>query len=701
MVELTIDPSGPVRLRGLRHASSPERLATAPTTVPVVEVGLLGEGRRGISPGSQHRHYATTQRLRYVSHEVSGTDTVDRLQVTQHDVDSGLTVVTAFEAMTGTAAVRCLSTVTNHGDIPVTLEFVSSMVLTAFTHASETLASDTLRVGVADNCWTAESRWREARPQDLGLVDVGRVRSRVHDSSQARFPATALGSWSSADFLPMGYVRHRPSNACWLWQVEHNGSWHWELGDLGDELYLVTSGPTQREHGWARPLEPGMSFTTVPCTVAVSPGGVEGACCELTRYRRAKRRPNQDDANLPVIFNDYMNCLMGDPTADKLRPLITAASQLGCEYFVIDAGWYAEDTNWWHGVGSWEPSATRFPGGLATLLDEVRAAGMVPGLWIEPEVMGINSTSVSELPDEAFFTRDGCRVVEHGRFQLDFRHPAVVARMDGVIDRLVGELGAGYLKFDYNINIGSGTDLAAHTAADGLLNHNRAFLTWVDRIFRRHPDLVIENCSAGGMRTDFAQLSRMSIHSTSDQRDYLLYPPIAANSPLAVNPEQAAIWAYPQPEFTDDQIDFALATALLGRIHLSGRVDLLDEQQRQRVASAIRCYKMVRATIPNAVPHWPLGRAGWYDDWIALALESAHETLLTVWRRDGPPEVRLDLSWLAGRQPAVTLLHPADRPVSWQWSEQAGALEVSIPVSPAARILRIDHAPPAHVHETD
>ena len=59
---------------------------------------------------------------------------------------------------------------------------------------------------------------------------------------------------------------------------------------------------------------------------------------QLTTYRRRIRRPNQDNEKLPIIFNDYMNCLFGDPTTEKELPLIDAAAEIGCEYFVIDAG---------------------------------------------------------------------------------------------------------------------------------------------------------------------------------------------------------------------------------------------------------------------------------------------------------------------------------------------------------------------------
>jgi hypothetical protein len=46
---------------------------------------------------------------------------------------------------------------------------------------------------------------------------------------------------------------------------------------------------------------------------------------------------------------------------------------------------------------------------------------MVPGLWLEPEVIGVHSPMAKSLPDEAFFRRDGARVTEAGRHHLDLR----------------------------------------------------------------------------------------------------------------------------------------------------------------------------------------------------------------------------------------------------------------------------------------
>jgi alpha-galactosidase len=144
-------------------------------------------------------------------------------------------------------------------------------------------------------------------------------------------------------------------------------------------------------------------------------------------------------------------------------------------------------------------------------------------------------------------------VTEHGRHHLDLRHPAVVKFLDETVDFLVADLGIGYLKLDYNIRIDPGTEANGESAGAGLLGHNRALLGWLDRVMDRHPGLTIENCASGGMRADYAMLSRLQLQSTSDQQDPLRYPAIAAAAMAAVTPEQAGIWAYPQSAYSQEQ----------------------------------------------------------------------------------------------------------------------------------------------------
>ena len=280
---------------------------------------------------------------------------------------------------------------------------------------------------------------------------------------------------------------------------------------------------------------------------------------------------------------------------------------------------------------------------------------MVPGLWLEPEVVGVNSPVVAQLPPEAFFQRDGRLVTEHGRHHLDLRHPAAVKHLDEVVDFVVGDLGVGYLKLDYNIEIAPGPNSGGLSPGAGLLEANRAQLDWLDAVLDRHPRLVLENCSSGGMRTDYALLSRFQLQSTSDQQDPLRYPPIAAAAPAAIAPEQAANWAYPQPSFTDDEIAFTLCGAMLGRIYLSGHLDHMSREQRALVAEAVRVHKDLRGSLASALPFWPLGLPRWTDPWIALGLRTPQASYLTVWRR-GPFDGGSGPG--AGDQPGITLPVP-------------------------------------------
>ena len=68
---------------------------------------------------------------------------------------------------------------------------------------------------------------------------------------------------------------------------------------------------------------------------------------------------------------------VGNPTTAKELPLIDAAHKAGCEYFCVDAGWYA-DGFWWDNVGEWLPSKERFPNGLEEVMDYIRSKGMIP-----------------------------------------------------------------------------------------------------------------------------------------------------------------------------------------------------------------------------------------------------------------------------------------------------------------------------------
>jgi alpha-galactosidase len=656
-----------------------------PRVQPLVEMLVLGEGHA--LSNTRCTSTAVGARLRYVDSQ-SRTDGAWReLRLRQRDDVTGLATCSVFRARTDVPAVQTWTEVRNTGIAPCVLQMVSSFAATAPAEPDAEPADMTLMRARSE--WCAEGRWATIGllgPD--GLADIG-----VHGHDGRGSHATvAHSTWSSGDFLPVGVLADERTGRAWAWQIEHNGAWRWEIDGRGagaDAFALIVTGPTDGDHQWLARLAPGDRFDTVAVSVAVSGDGYEGALAALTRQRRAIRRPRPADRSRPLIFNDYMNTLMGDPTTERLLPLIDAAADAGAECFCIDAGWYDDSGHWWDSVGEWQPSTSRFPdGGLRRVLDRIRERGLRPGLWLEPEVVGVRSPVAERLPREAFMSRGDQRVVEHSRYLLDLRHPAARDHLDAVVDRLVDEYGVGYFKLDYNVTPGPGTDRAAPAAGAGLLEHNRAHLAWLDDVLTRHPEVIFENCASGAMRADYAMLSRLDLQSTSDQQDPVRYAAIAAAAPAAMLPEQAGNWAYPQPGMSAEDIAFTLVNGLAGRLYLSGRLDIMDSAELAMVRAAVDVHKRIRSEVAAAEPFWPLGLPAWTDDFLALGLRTPAGALLALWwRRDHPAELSVGLSM---QDPVIRTEFPADLP-DWRprWDPGAGRLTVSPAAGPAARLLRL------------
>ncbi|MFF0159907.1 alpha-galactosidase [Streptomyces sp. NPDC005263] len=676
--------------------------------VPLVEVTATGHGRNW--SGERFIETAVGDRLAYRGHETVQVGSLERTTIRLADPVTGLAAEVTLEAGSGAGFLRARVRLVNEGVTALRLESVSTLTLGGISDPDGGL--DGLTLHWADNDWLAECRWRRAPFRDQ-VVPLSR--SAHGHEGRGCFERYSQGSWSTGRHLPVAALTDRDGRA-WLWQIESSAGWRFESGEREGAAYVALFGPDDAHHQWHHTLAPGQEFHTVPAVlVRTESGGLDAAFGALTDYRRSIRRDHGDHRTLPVIYNDYMNTLMGDPTTERLLPLIEAAGKAGAEIFVIDAGWYDDDAQgWWDSVGAWDAAPNRFPGGIQEVLDAIRGHGMTPGLWLEPEVVGVRSPLAATLPPEAFFQRGGVRVTEHGRHHLDLRHPAARAHLDAVVDRLVGEWGVGYLKLDYNINIGPGTEGAVGTdgavgtgttngvesPGAGLLGHHRAHLDWMNALLDRHPHLVLENCGSGGLRMDYAQLAVAQLQSTSDQQDPLRYPPIAAAAATAATPEQAAVWAYPQPDQTLDEIAFTLTGALLGRVHLSGFLNLMSDEQFDLVRSAISAYKDLRPEIAAAHPFWPLGLPGWDDTWIAHGLRGPESTYLAIWRRDlgaGPVDGThgadttrtLTIPHLHGVPLDPTVLQPTTADTTTQWNPTDGSLTVGLPRANTAVLVRL------------
>jgi len=632
--------------------------------------------------------------LRYVRHTTSEVSGGRRLEIEQRHDDTGLVVRTVIDEREGVDAYRFHSVLHNGGEQPVILQQVTSAALIGITGFVGD--ADETDLWSAQSEWCAESRWAPTPLRGpAGLADIN---TAAHGHfARGGIARVGRSTWPTGEHLPTGVLSNRTDGRTLAWEIENNGPWRWELDALYDPdeaLALALLGPTDIDHSWLKRLESGEEFVTVSASIALSTRGIDGALAALTAHRRGSRIPSPAaDAGHPLIFNDYMNALMGDPTREKLLPLIDAAAEAGARYFCIDAGWYDDGGDWWPSVGEWQPSTVRFgPEGLIGILRYIRDRGMTPGLWVEPEVVGVRSAVAESLPDEAFMYRQGVRIIEHDRYLLDMRSAAARDHLDTVFRRLIEEYGAGYFKWDYNVTPGTGPDANAVSAGDGLLEHSRALLNWVEGLRQRYPDVVLEACSSGAQRMDSATLARYDLQSTTDQQDYRLYPPIAAAAPMSMPIEMAGNWAYPQPEWSLEQVAFTLVTGLSGRLYLSGHLNELDAEQFALVREAAALYPSVIAHHARADACWPLGLPAWDAPQVVLGSRTDDETLLFIWNRDSTAgQTTVPLPEYRGAELAVDVLFPRGRAV-WRPTWDAGAAELQLDFAGAgesARVVRI------------
>jgi Alpha-galactosidase len=675
-VELRWDDDSPATIGAVHIGARPTLVGGR----PLVDLFTAEEQRARTS--QSYIQSAVGQRLRVQSVQEDADDEGGAvLSITQRDDVASLEVTTTLRRPPAARALRVEHSVRNLGDAEVVLTAITSLVV-GLGRAEADL--DRMTVIGGESEWLAEGRWHERPLRDL----VPRLSLGFHgQDGRGRYAVTSHGAWSTGEHIPVGGIVDAATGTSIMWQLEAGTAWQSSIGQGIEGGFLVLTGPADLEHQFAHLLPPGGVFRSVPAAIAFAVGGRDEAVAELSEYRRFQRGAlREEDRAMPVVYNDFMNTLMGDPSTEKLLPLIEAAADAGVEYFCVDAGWFAAPGDYWDAIGEWVEHPDRFIGGFAAVIDAIERRGMRAGTWLEPECVGENSPAATRLPEEAFFRRFGRRVKEHGRYHLDFRHPAAVAHVDAAVDRLVTDYGISYLKLDYNINPGAGTELDAAAAGDGLLGHSRAFVRWLGDIQRRHPQLLIEHCSSGAMRMDYAYLQHCHLQSTSDQQDFRLYPPIAASAPLSVLPEQAGNWAYPSVEMTDAETVFTLVSGLAGRLYLSGFLDRLRPGQRDLVAEAVAVAKRWRTPLAAAHPFWPLGLPEWDAEAIVLGFHVGEQQLIVVWSRTAAGQrIRIP-----GRRDGLRTEFPA-RPSSadeWEVVLEADATVLMAPPGLSARVFR-------------
>ncbi|MGG5174869.1 alpha-galactosidase [Pseudarthrobacter sp. J1763] len=561
---------------GILTEPVPHSSLDVPVTLSLVPQGSAGwRGRPGL-----------------LGHTINGGQNFSpAFRVTDATASTAASTITQVDA---TACLELVSTVRLHpgGLLEVTHRLTNQG---PDAYSLEQLAVQLPVPGMATELLDLTGRWcRERHPQRRAITQGTWVRSgrhgrTGHDSSLIMAAGTPGFSHEQGQVWAVHFA----------WSGNHE-----EFCDTAADGRTVLGAAELLGPGEVT-LAPGESYTTPAMFAAYSESGLNGISRRFYDWFRARDHhvgawPDGRARPRPAVLNVW-EAVYFDHNLEKLTALAQTASEVGIERFVLDDGWFRGRRDDSAGLGDWFVDEGVWPDGLTPLINEVSSRGMEFGLWVEPEMVNLNSDLIRAHPDWVagpYTSGSGARLPLEWRQQhvLDLVNPEAWQYIFDRLDALLTEYNISYLKWDQN------RDLIEHGHAGSPSVHEQTLAVYrlLDALRAAHPGVEIESCSSGGARVDLEILEHTDRIWTSDCNDALERQTIQAWTQLVVPPELVGSHVGPTQSHTTARthsLAFRAITALFGHFGLEWDISTLDCASRAELAFAIALYKKHRALI--------------------------------------------------------------------------------------------------------
>ncbi|WP_210649024.1 alpha-galactosidase [Nocardioides sp. SYSU D00065] len=297
----------------------------------------------------------------------------------------------------------------------------------------------------------------------------------------------------------------------------------------------------------------------------------------------------------PVIANTW-EAVYFDQSLERLAELADVAASIGVERFVLDDGWFLGRRDDTRGLGDWRVDPEAWPHGLGPLVDHVTGRGMQFGLWVEPEMVNLDSETARRHPERVLRGRAAASPPWRQQQVLDLQDEAAYADLREALLALLDELDVAYLKWDHNRDL---TDVT-HAGRPAVHGQTRAAYRLLDELREAHPALEVESCSSGGARVDAEVLSRTDRIWPSDTIDPLERQHLQRWTSLLVPPELIGSHVGGPTSHTTGRthpLRYRAAAALLYSFGIEWDVTTLDESQLAALRDWVALHKQVRPII--------------------------------------------------------------------------------------------------------
>lgn len=210
----------------------------------------------------------------------------------------------------------------------------------------------------------------------------------------------------------------------------------------------------------------------------------------------------------PILFNSWEGFAM-NINEKNLIEVAKIAKELGIELFVIDDGWFNHRDDDCAGLGDWFTDKRKFPHGLGNFANQIRNIGLSFGIWVEPEMVSINSSLYKNNPHFAQQIPNVTPLQRRHQLLIDMTNIEVRDYLEKSLDKIFEETKPEYVKWDYNRTM---SDIYVYgNVAIGEYTYRYIYGLYdlLEKLTTKNPQILFESCASGGGRYDLGMLYYM------------------------------------------------------------------------------------------------------------------------------------------------------------------------------------------------
>lgn len=326
---------------------------------------------------------------------------------------------------------------------------------------------------------------------------------------------------------------------CYAFCLVYSGNFQGSAEVTEHNRLRVNMGVNAENFSWhlepAKNGTPGGRFYTPEIVLAYSNCGMGGTSRQLHRIFRERLMPPKWRYKIPPVLLNTWEAAYFDVTHDLVVEIARKAAKAKIELLVLDDGWFGSRNDTYSGLGDWTPNPKKLPKGLNGLAEDVNALGLKFGVWIEPEMVSMNSDLYRQHPDWCLHVPSRSRTIGRNQLVLDFSRKCVRDNIYCQLEALLRGANIEYVKWDMNRNLTEVFSQDWEPSRQGEIAHR--YILGVYEVFgkitRAFPHVLFESCSGGGGRFDAGMLYFTSQIWTSDNTDALSRARIQYGTSLA------------------------------------------------------------------------------------------------------------------------------------------------------------------------